>query len=100
MAIKDGDKLPQVSSSPTVREFNVPPDGGIVGNNATSKLAFHGATPIAQRSGAAQAAVAATTATNVSPYGYTTQAQADALVTLVNEMRQVLVTKGLMKGSA
>ncbi len=62
-------------------------------------LAFHGSTAVIQRAGAAQAAVATTSATNVAPYGYA-QAQADAIVTLVNELRAALVEKGLIKGSA
>lgn len=76
------------------------PDGQQFGQSASDKIGFHGATPVAQRSGAAQAAVATTGATNTTPYGYTTQAQADAIVTLVNEMRATLVAKGIMKGSA
>lgn len=68
--------------------------------STSKKLAFHNATPVVQRSGAAQASVVITSATNVTPYGYATQAQADALVTLVNEIRAALVEKGLIKGSA
>lgn len=64
------------------------------------KLGFLGATPIVQRVGADQAAVVTTTATNSSPYGYATQAQANAIVTLVNELRAALVAAGLIKGSA
>lgn len=74
--------------------------GTIIGTATNQKLAFHNATPVIQRAGAAQAAVATTGATNTTPYGYTTAAQADALVTLVNEIRATLVEKGLMKGSA
>jgi len=64
------------------------------------KLGFLGATPIVQRAGAAQAAVVTTSATNSSPYGFATAAQADAIVTLVNELRAALVANGLIKGSA
>ncbi|HKP93451.1 MAG TPA: hypothetical protein VJS88_06110 [Chthoniobacterales bacterium] len=70
-----------------------------IGTSATQTVGFHGATPVAQRSGAAQAAVATTAATNSSPYGFS-QTQADAIVTLLNEIRATLVAKGLMKGSA
>lgn len=70
------------------------------GISTSEKLAFHGSTPVIQRTGAAQAAVATTAATNVVPYGYTTQAQADAIVTLVNEIRAALVQIGIIKGSA
>lgn len=70
------------------------------GTSVSQKLAFHNATPTIQRSGAAQASVVTTSATNTTPYGYSTQAQADAIVTLVNELRAALVDKGLIKGSA
>lgn len=74
--------------------------GTKIGTSTSQKLAFHNSTPVVQRSGSAQAAVATTASTNVAPYGYTTAAQADAIVTLVNEIRATLVEKGLMKGSA
>lgn len=66
----------------------------------SQKQAWWGATPVVQPSGAAQAAVTTTAATNVTPYGFTTQAQADGIITLLNEIRNVLVTIGKMKGSA
>ena len=49
---------------------------------------------------AAQAAVATTGSTNSSPYGFTTAAQADALVTLVNALRTGCVNAGIIKGAA
>lgn len=63
------------------------------------KYGFYGATPVAQRSGAAQAAAATTAATSTQPFGYS-EAQANAIVALVNEIRATLVALGLMKGSA
>jgi hypothetical protein len=54
----------------------------------------------AQQAGASQAAVATTAATNTTPYGFTTAAQADGIVTLLNAIRTALVTHGLIKGSA
>lgn len=74
--------------------------GTKLGTATTQKLAFHNSTPVIQRAGAAQSAAAATAATNVAPFGFTTAAQADAIVTLVNEIRAALVEKGLIKGSA
>ena len=64
------------------------------------KLGFHGATPTVLREGDSgnQDAVAGTAATNSSPYGFA-EAQANQLVSLVNEMRAVLVEKGLMTGT-
>lgn len=70
-----------------------------VGTAITQKLGFYNATPIVQPAGAAQAAVVTTGATDVSPFGYT-EAQANAIVALVNEMRSTLVNLGLMKGAA
>ncbi len=70
------------------------------GNATSEKIAFHGSTPVIQRVGASQAAAATTGSTSTTPFGYTTAAQADAIVTLVNEIRATLVEKGLMKGAA
>jgi hypothetical protein len=74
--------------------------GTMIGTGITEKLGFHGVAGTAQRAGAAQVAVATTAATSVTPFGYTTQAQADAIVTLVNEMRAWAVAKGFIKGAA
>lgn len=74
--------------------------GTKIGTDTTQKLGFYNATPIAQRAGAAQAAVATTGATNVAPFGFTTAAQANAIVTLVNELRAWAVAQGFIKGSA
>lgn len=74
--------------------------GTKIGSAASQKLGFLGATPIVQRVGAAQAAVVTTSATNSSPYGFATGAQADAIVTLVNELRAALVAFGLISGAA
>lgn len=57
-------------------------------------------TALPGRASAAQAAVATTAATSATPFGYTTAAQADAIVTLVNELRAALVAVGIIKGSA
>jgi UDP-N-acetyl-D-mannosaminuronic acid transferase (WecB/TagA/CpsF family) len=74
--------------------------GSTIAASTTQKLAFHGSTPVVQRASASQAAVATTGATNVTPYGFTTAAQANAIVTLLNEIRAALVEKGILKGSA
>ncbi len=89
---------PNVTSTSNVVGENVPADGHQSGS-ATSLLAVYGATPVAQRSGAAGAAVATTAATTTSPYGFSTLTQANAVVTLVNEIRAALVAYGIMKGS-
>ena len=88
---------------------------------AADKVGFHGTAPVAQRTSSDQAAVtkgtgaalATTAATQTTPWGFATQAQADALttrinqlvadnanlITLVNELRAAQVEKGLIKGS-
>lgn len=75
------------------------PDGQTVGATTTDKIAFYGATPVVQRTGAAQAAVTTTASTTTSPAGYSTTTQANAIVTLVNEMRAALVALGLIAGA-
>lgn len=74
--------------------------GSIIAAATNQKLGFYGATPITRRAGAAQGTVASTAATNVTPYGYTTAAQADGIVSLVNELRNWAVSQGFIKGSA
>lgn len=73
--------------------------GTKIGTSTTQKFAFHNATPVVQRAGAAQEAVVTTAATNSTPYGFTTAAQANSIVALVNELRAALVEKGLIKGT-
>lgn len=87
----------ETSSSQT----NTPATGGgyETGQSPTDLIGFYGTTPIAQRTSANQAAVTTTAATTTTPFGYSTLAQANALVTLVNEMRTALVNLGLIKGS-
>jgi hypothetical protein len=74
--------------------------GTKIGTAVAQKIGFWNATPVIQQASAAQAAVATTGATNSSPYGFTTAAQADAIVTLVNRLRLDLVTTGIIKGAA
>lgn len=93
-----------------------------LGRTAAAQRAFFGAAPIAQPASANQAAVTATVgaavattaATQTTPWGFATQAQADAIVervnelktlseaekVLLNEVRAGLVALGLIKGSA
>lgn len=92
------------------------------GTSAANTLGFYGTTPTAQPAGAAQAAVATgaitplatTAATQTSPWGFSTEAQAEAiatqvnlvitqgaaLVALANAIRSALVTLGEIKGAA
>ncbi len=73
--------------------------GTRIGTTTKQKFAFHGATPVIQRTNASQAAVDTTGAiTGVGAYGYS-QSQANAIITLLNEIRAALVEKGVIKGS-
>jgi hypothetical protein len=82
------------------------PDGVLIGSATTKKIGFHGVAPSAQRSGAAQAAVATEAITgaagsNPSQAEYATAvARINALTALTNELRAALVEKGIIKGAA
>ena len=71
----------------------------MVGSTTSSYVGFYGSGPVQQRASSAQAAVATTAATTSTPFGFA-QSQADAIVTLVNELRAAMVAAGLIKGSA
>ena len=73
--------------------------GTSLGQSTTDTISFYGVTPIAQRSGGAQAAVTTTAATSSTPFGFGTSTQAQAVVTLVNELRAALVAVGLIAGA-
>lgn len=74
-------------------------DGTTLGQTATDKVGFWGATPIVQPTNANQAAAGTTASTTTSPAGYTTTTQATNLALLVDAMRTALVNAGIMKGS-
>ena len=98
------------------------PDGASMGYDANSLISFYGYTPIIQRANAYQAtvlttaisAVTTTGALSSSAFGFSTAAQADAIITAVNsiitrqelirvlavELRNAMVALGLVKGSA
>lgn len=66
--------------------------GASLGQSATDKVAFHGATPVVQA--ATLTAPAATAATNSTPYGFS-QAQADAVIAWIRAADTALKAKGL-----
>ena len=73
--------------------------GMTVGATSAELVSFYGATAVAQPSGASQAALATTAATTgAATYGLTS-AQANGVITLLNQIRSDLVTLGLIKGS-
>lgn len=73
--------------------------GTSLGQSITEKISFHGVTPIAQPASADQAAAPAG-GTGATAGAYDTAAHRNTMITLVNEMRDVLINAGLMKGSA
>ena len=70
--------------------------GAITGGALVAVGGFgcNGAT--AQTAVSAGAAVATTAATNVTPFGYTTAAQADRIVALLNTIRAALIANGIL----
>jgi len=66
----------------------------------TQAIASGGTWPTGQRASANQAAVATTAPTSSTPYGFTTSAQATAIITLINELRTACMAAGIIKGSA
>lgn len=73
------------------------PDGTVLGQSASDLISFHNATPSDQRAFTADVSTSAPTQT--SPFGFATSAQAIALLALVNEIKAILVEKGLMASS-
>jgi hypothetical protein len=71
-------------------------DGTVFGYNSSDPISFFGATPAA-RAAFSASAVETTVAlsTTTLKWGYSTSTQANAIVTLVNEIRAALVTLGL-----
>lgn len=88
------------STSAAVRQLSDNNSQGTqLGQSATDKIGFYGTTPIAQRAAGSGAAVSTTASTTTSPAGYTTTTQANAIVTLVNELRATLTGMGMMTGT-
>lgn len=76
-------------------------NGILIGASSTSKIGFFGlTTPIARRSSGAMGALANTTVTASSPYGFVNSSVLTSLCAQVEEIRATLVALGLHKGSA
>ena len=71
---------------------NNAPDGAQIGKSATEKVAFYGATPVAQRSNSFQAASVVSVSSNISV--------AASLTAWIVEVTATLVALGIWKGSA
>jgi len=86
-------------------------EGTTIGQSATSKVAFYGATPVARPAAAAQAAVVDASGGTAAPTNgiltltgtFNSTIIANAIATLAaqgNAMQAALVSVGIMKGSA
>ncbi len=73
-------------------------DGCLIGGAATDKVGFYGAAPVVQASTFTSVTTTAATSTT-NAYGYTTAAQADAIVTAVNAIIVALENVGLAAAS-
>lgn len=73
------------------------PAGAQIGQSATEKVAFHGATPVVQASFVATVSVVYVTVSGV--YGFSTATAISNVLTLLNAMQTILVNKGLMAAS-
>ncbi len=81
------------STSTTVEGFG-PGGPSLIGEGATSLVGFYGATPVVQRTSAVSVTTTASSSTT-NAYGYTTAAQADAIVTAINAIIVNLTDLGL-----
>lgn len=72
------------------------------GGTNTATLGFYGATPAVQPASSNQAAPVSTAPVSISAtqWGWSTSTQAQAILTLVTQLRADLVTLGILKGSA
>ena len=68
------------------------PDGATFGS-ATAKIGFYGKVPAVQ--GAALTTLTTTASTTATPFGYTTAAQADAIVAAINTITAKFTALGL-----
>lgn len=79
---------------------NIPIDSTIgnlaVGANLNAVGGFGCNTKTAQAAASSGSAVPATGSTNVTPFGYTTAAQADRIVALLNTIQAALIANGIL----
>lgn len=72
------------------------PGAFTAGGSITATGAFGCNSKTAQTAAASGAAVATTAATNAAPFGYTTAAQADRIVALLNTIQAALIANGIL----
>jgi len=74
------------------------PDGVVLGQDDSDKISFYGADPVVQPTNIASVTTTGASSTT-NAYGYTTAAQADAIVTSINSILSRLKTLGLFASS-
>lgn len=100
----------ETTSTSNKRQSPDMPDGQIMGQSASSKIAFYGSTGITQPTAAAQAAVTDASGGTAAPTNgiltltgtYNSAIIGNAIATLAaqgNALRSALVSLGLIKGS-
>lgn len=69
-------------------------DGTLLGQSASDLIGFYGVTPVAQAAHIADVATSTitTAATSTTPWGFATSTQADAVITIVADLRTKLNT--------
>lgn len=70
--------------------------GTVIGQTAAELIGFHGVTPVAQ---AVVSASVSTTAPVSGAFGFSTSAQAIAVLTAINDLLTMAKNKGLMASS-
>lgn len=75
------------------------PEGVNLGQSASDLVGFHGKTESDQRAFTADVSTSAPVSTTGGVFGFATSAQPIALIALVNEIKALLVEKGLMAAS-
>ena len=73
-------------------------DGCLMGGASTDKIGFYGQSPVVQAATIASVTTTGATSTT-NAYGYTTAAQADAIVTALNSITTALKNLGLNASS-
>ena len=71
-------------------------DGTIFGNSSSDKISFYGGTPQVRATAAASVATTNAVSTTSNIWGFSTSTQANAIVTLVNDLKAQLVAIGLL----
>ena len=80
-----------------IRPEHIHPDGVQICDCAEQKLGFHGATPTVQRSGKVQEKLVSNLTAQATTADIAEKIK--RLTLLVNELRDALVEKGIIKGS-